>query len=397
MMKSQNDFLIGYYWSPAEFEHDIRTALSTQTATKIMSVQDNHHIMPPTYNKITDFTNIFQMIVDTYGVPTYKEANPVPVSIISFPFFFGMMFGDMGHGSILAFFGIFLVLMGHKLDRTALGGFVEARYFLMMMGLCSTYCGFLYNEFFAMPTQLFSSCYKLEAKTQWYDPTTLKPTGDFYYPRNGEEIPDLSCTYPMGMDPVWGLTKQKLNLANNVKMKLSVIYGVIHMSFGVVIKGTNLVMRNDIAGLLWEVIGGLIILLGLFGWMNLLIYGKWFFLDGLYTDRTQVTINGQQKFKGDVINQNAPSVVNILINTVFGGGSPPKPQVNYGYLFKNTHDPITWEPTPYQDKVNWTGENPGQAGMYSCATALLVIVIIFVPFMLCVKPVLFKIRHSDKH
>lgn len=98
----------------------------------------------------------------------------------------------------------------------------------------------------------------------------------------------------MGIDPMWGLTSQRLNLANNIKMKLSVIYGVIHMSFGVIIKGTNLMMKKDIAGLLWEVIGGLVILLGLFGWMNLLIYGKWFFFPGkMFTDTTKVSLNGR--------------------------------------------------------------------------------------------------------
>lgn len=159
MMKSQNDFLIGYYWSPAEFEHDIKTALSNQTATKITAVKDNHNINPPTFFKITDFTHVFQLIVDTYGVPNYKEANPVPVSIISFPFFFGMMFGDMGHGSILLFFGLFLTLMGHRLDKTPLGGVVPFRYFVLLMGICSVYCGLMYNEFFAFPTQIFKSCY----------------------------------------------------------------------------------------------------------------------------------------------------------------------------------------------------------------------------------------------
>jgi len=51
--------------------------------------------------------------VDTYGVPTYLEANPVPVSIVSFPFLFGMMFGDMGHGSIYLFIGTVLTLFNN--------------------------------------------------------------------------------------------------------------------------------------------------------------------------------------------------------------------------------------------------------------------------------------------
>ena len=97
-------------------------------------------------------TYVFQTIVDTYGIPTYQEANPTPVSIVTFPFMFGMMFGDMGHGSILAFVGLFLTLGHDSLVKTGAKSFLPYRYFLLMMGLSSFYCGFMYNEFFAMPT-----------------------------------------------------------------------------------------------------------------------------------------------------------------------------------------------------------------------------------------------------
>jgi len=161
MMRAQNDRLFGYFWAPVEYEHDIRTGLANQTATKITGIEDNNMIMPPTYNKQTDLTFVFQQIVDTYGVPTYKEVNPTPVYIVTFPFMFGLMFGDMGHGSVLCLFGLFLVLMGNRLERTALEAFIPMRYFLFMLGLAATYCGFLYNEFFSMPTQIFDSCYEL--------------------------------------------------------------------------------------------------------------------------------------------------------------------------------------------------------------------------------------------
>lgn len=59
-------------------------------------------------------------------------------------------------------------------------------------------------------------------------------------------------------------------------MKFSVIVGVIHMTIGIIVKGTNAVYFNKWAVLFTEVVTGLIILLALFGWMDFLIYAKWF-------------------------------------------------------------------------------------------------------------------------
>jgi len=53
-----------------------------------------------------------QTMVNTYGVARYEEANPACFAVVTFPFLFGVMFGDYGHGSIILFFGLVLVL-GH--------------------------------------------------------------------------------------------------------------------------------------------------------------------------------------------------------------------------------------------------------------------------------------------
>lgn len=63
-------------------------------------------------------------------------------------------------------------------------------------------------------------------------------------------------------------------------MKISVIMAIFHMSIGIIMKGTNAVYFKDPITLIAEVIFGLIILLGLFGWMDALIIAKWFH----YTD-----------------------------------------------------------------------------------------------------------------
>jgi V-type H+-transporting ATPase subunit a len=89
----------------------------------------------------------------------YKEVNPAVFACVSFPFLFGVMFGDMGHGLILLLAGIFLVVFNDNLKGGSLDGVLKARYLLLLMGVFAFYNGLIYNEAFAIPIDFFGSCY----------------------------------------------------------------------------------------------------------------------------------------------------------------------------------------------------------------------------------------------
>ena len=112
--------------------------------------------------KTNEFTEVYQQIIDTYGVTSYKEVNPAVYACVTFPFLFGIMFGDMGHGGMLFLFSAFIVFFEPQLQKTTLKDLLFMRYLLLLMGFFAFYCGLMYNDFLSLPLQLFDSCYDLK-------------------------------------------------------------------------------------------------------------------------------------------------------------------------------------------------------------------------------------------
>ena len=78
-------------------------------------------LTPPTFFREVEFTSAAQMIIDQYEIPAYKEINPGIFTVISFPFLFGVMFGDLFAGSILLAGGLYLCLGKFDKDSSMAG------------------------------------------------------------------------------------------------------------------------------------------------------------------------------------------------------------------------------------------------------------------------------------
>ena len=128
-------------------------------------------------------TRGFQNIVDAYGVATYREVNPAPFTLITFPFLFAVMFGDAGHGIIMTLFALWMVLKERNLIQQKSTNeiwltFFNGRYIILLMGCFSIYTGLMYNDVFSKSINLFGSSWKaipLKGKQYTSDHYILDP------------------------------------------------------------------------------------------------------------------------------------------------------------------------------------------------------------------------------
>ena len=143
----------------ATVEDAVRSAHQVQSSGAALpyfvnTVPKQHWGMPPTHFRTNKFTKIFQDVVDTYGVPMYKEVNPALFTTVSFPFLFGVMYGDVGHASIIFTIALLAVIFEERLIRAKLSDMLQmafhGRYMILLMGFFGMYCGLVYNDLFGL-------------------------------------------------------------------------------------------------------------------------------------------------------------------------------------------------------------------------------------------------------
>lgn len=102
----------------------------------------------PVMLKHPSFFRPFEMLVSTYGLPEYSVIDPTFFVAISFLMMFGAMFGDVGHGLILASIG-WLLGFRKRGDRKSDGTTTIGK-LAFWSGLSSILFGFLYGSVFGL-------------------------------------------------------------------------------------------------------------------------------------------------------------------------------------------------------------------------------------------------------
>ncbi|XP_043586992.1 V-type proton ATPase 116 kDa subunit a1 isoform X1 [Bombus pyrosoma] len=260
---------------------------------------------PPTFNRTNKFTKGFQNLIDAYGVASYREANPALYTIITFPFLFSIMFGDCGHGLILSLFAVYMIasekkFMAQKSASEIWNIFFAGRYIILLMGLFSIYTGIIYNDVFSKSFNIFGSSWHIsyEDAIEEDDVIELNPATSNY-----AQVP-----YPLGMDPVWVLAENKIIFLNSYKMKLSIIFGVVHMIFGVFMSIPNIMHFKRYSSFFLEFLPQLLFLVLLFFYLVVLMFVKWILYNPAATDH---------RYSPSC----APSVLITFINMILQGHS----------------------------------------------------------------------------
>lgn len=371
--------LVAEAWAPVDARLAIQQALQRATETSNAAVGTIFqplatHEQPPTFYRTNKFTASFQSIVEAYGVARYRELNPATWTIITFPFLFAVMFGDVGHAAIMLVFGLLLLAMERAMAKQQLSDMVGmifgGRYVIVLMAAFSVYTGFMYNEFFSMPMALLGHT-KYVCNEDIDNPDTTVPDENWRVCAGKHEstafVQGLKLSddgpYPFGLDPIWHGTRTELGFLNSLKMKMSILMGVVHMTLGIVMSLFNHLHFRDPLSLYYEFIPQMIFLWSLFGYLGFLIIFKW--VGWPYLEARSKSMSSSDPPVG-----RSPDLYHIIM-----------------YMFLSPTD---------IDCGGECTENNVFDGQQLLQVVLVLLALVAVPWMLLPKPLILKKRHERR-
>lgn len=144
-LRSRGGLAVIVGWIPTRDVERMRKALDARLADRyVLQLRPPfpaERDIVPSAMRYPDWLGPFSDLVRNYGIPRYGEFDPTWLFAISFALMFGMMFGDIGQGLVIALGG--MLLRGRARRFRSL--FVAA-------GLSATAFGFAYGSLFGFET-----------------------------------------------------------------------------------------------------------------------------------------------------------------------------------------------------------------------------------------------------
>jgi len=228
-------------WLPANRMKELQIALNDVSKGHCI-VQDWSGKGSPTMLRNPSWTRVFERLTVGFGTPASSELDPTILWLVTYPLFFGLMFGDVGHGLIFVLLSVGLYFAKRKGTHfqeqsiAGLGGLfnmiLDGSGLLILGGVAATLCGFLYGT--------------VMGSEEWF-----------------RELTGLSG--PLWFDP----------FAHPITLvKVSITIGILHITSGLILDITNKVKNKRYE----ELIGGPVLWLWFYVTLGYLILAHGFHL-----------------------------------------------------------------------------------------------------------------------
>lgn len=244
--------------------HDVNNRAGLSVPSIINEIRTNK--TPPTYQKTNKFTEGFQTIINAYGTCKYQEVNPGLPTIVTFPFLFAVMFGDMGHAFLMVCAASAMIYWEKSLKKVRdelFGMAFYGRYIMLMMGIFSLFTGLIYNDVFSKSLSIFPSAWEWTIPEGWVEGDVVVA-----HLKSGYR-------YPFGLDWMWHETENDLLFSNSFKMKLSIVMGWSHMTYSLCLSYINARHFKTPIDIWGVFLPGMIFFQSIFGYLVFTILFKW--------------------------------------------------------------------------------------------------------------------------
>jgi len=134
-------------WIPNKFIRKVKTELSEVFGDRVvitpLPMTPEMMDQAPVFYDNPFWVRPFEFFMQLVGLPKYREVDPTLIIAISFPFFFGLIVGDIGYGIIIFFFALLL-----KKKYSDLLWVRQISNILMISSIPTIIFGYLFGEFF---------------------------------------------------------------------------------------------------------------------------------------------------------------------------------------------------------------------------------------------------------